>query len=321
MGIVGPSASPRAEAAWLPEDAAAGSVPSPPGSRAGCEPDSRAAVETLRDAARVAGLEHRACAALAVLVWIAGRETGWRWAGVGGWMLHREMDAFARASGLQTPCTLDALTRRGWITCREVRDRGGGRIHLYRARGPGARVLDVALGRTLGRGTPLREEVARDDPRMLFMPLGAWAALAALREEAVRRDGQRRWETCGWLTSAELSDSLGPAACFDTTDLYWLERRDLIERRYGLIPARRRSPPVYWRVKALARRARVLDDFGIASGLSALLQVGLAASARATDGEERRSVGDLVAAYRARLATPPPLATEFVRELHRGAAA
>lgn len=320
MGGVGGCAAPRAGETRhhrMAASIAASVLPerSPPG-----EPDGRVVVETLRRAARAAGVEHRACAALALLVWTARRETGWRWGGEGGWMLHREMDAFAEAAGLQTPCTLEALTRRGWITCREVRDRGGGRIYLYRAREPGARVLDAALGRALGTATPLGEPGARDDVRILFMPLGAWAALAALRDEAARRDGKPRWGALGWLTGAELSGLLGSAACFDTTDLYWLERRELIERRHGRIPARRRSPPVYWRAKALARRARVLDDFGIASGLSARLQVELASRASLSSVEERRSVGDLLAGYRASLAAPTPLAREFVRELHPGEA-
>lgn len=108
---------------------------------------------------------------------------------------------------------------------------------------------------------------------MLFMPLGGWAALVALRDALEDSRGKPRFGEHGWLQASEMPEVLNTTARIDTGDLYWLARRGLIERRYLPNAARPIRPAVVWHVTGRGQRVQVVDDFGIMSGLNTVLQV------------------------------------------------
>lgn len=182
----------------------------------------------------------RAWAVLDVLARCAVQGSGWRWGGVGGWMLFDEVEA---ASAEWVPEVLPHLAQLGLATRVDVRPPGRRRpVWMYRVGEAGVSLLTAHQGRSAPALPPVGEDPA--DVGTFFMPRRMWAAFAVLQARARAGAGG------GWLNLRQLADA---RARLDSEDTLWLVRAGLVERQRPQCGAR----PTAWRFRATEDGLRV----------------------------------------------------------------
>lgn len=178
-------------------------------------------------------------AVLEVLSRAAADDAGWRWGGVGGWMLYEDVDARLTERVSEV---LPHLAGLGLAQRVDVRPPGRRRpVWMYRVTGAGLR----ALARRTDTVPPALAPVGDDgaDAGTFFIQRRTWAALAALQARA--RVGE------GWMTLRELNT---PDWGVDHDRMSWLARCGLVERKQGEEVGGGKR----WRFRATAQGRRVV---------------------------------------------------------------
>lgn len=200
--------------------------------------------------------------ALLFLWRVAEARGGYALRGVRGWA-HLDDVKMAAGSGLFE--VLPLLHRRGLLDREDARPPGRARpAWVYRVSDAGARVASRFAG-TEHRPLP---KVRAPGAAAVYAPERQRGALLLLRAARDDPAAPLRFGGRGWLTGRELGARVegvnrerrsGRFLAVDATDLRWLLRNGMIERRAGAPRPGREREVVYWRATDAGRSVALLE--------------------------------------------------------------